>query len=177
MSLCGKRPWYSLCVSSGFGGGAEFDWNLSHVLSQRVLSSCQLGRWWGLRQRSWSRSQGWDEACAGSAPTECSFPSQYWYPQSRTGPVWTKRGWCVAAGGGRLARARASGVWSGCRQRSGLRLMCRLVQLPVMAAPSLLRCHLGFEPPQQFVGQASSLVMAALTPLWSCNTRQMLLEC
>lgn len=103
VSLCGTRPWYSLCVSSGFGGGAEFDWNLSHVLSHRVLSSCQLGRWWGLRQRSWSWSQGWGEACAGSAPTECSFPSQYWYPQSRRGPVWTKRGWCVCVwrGGGR----------------------------------------------------------------------------
>ena len=52
-----------------------------------------------------------------------------------------------------MARVRAWGVWSGCRQRSGLRLMHCLVQLPVMAAPSLLRCHFGFEPPPQFVAR------------------------
>lgn len=114
VSLCGTRPWYSLCVSSGFGGGAEFDWNLSHVLSHRVLSSCQLGRWWGLRQRSWSWSQGWGEACAGSAPTECSFPSQYWYTLSpggdQCGP--SGAGVCVC-GGGAVGKGQGMGcvVW------------------------------------------------------------------
>ena len=108
------------------------------------LCSMIITTYWELGQvpSCWSRVLKFESELAQFPLSVCLSSSQHWHSLPREQKHWSKKGWCVFS-------VRIMTFWLPSEICSASDALP--VHLPVMAAPSLLRHFLEFEPPQHLM--------------------------